>query len=583
MTTVVGPRHGPSLTTTARLAALRARPDLRPRLHHVILFVLAAQFVTIGMIEASRDSATVDEAVDVASGVTIVARRDFRMNPEHGPLPKVLAALPALLAHPVIPNDETYRDGAWFDFTDRFIAENRAAGHLDDVLLIARSVAIVEGLLVAFLLYVLGRRLAGPWGGTVSAALWLTTPVFIGFSHFAMIDVAFTVALLALSYCLLRFFDDPNPVTAALCGVSSAAALLTRHNALPIVAVVMVAGAVVSLRVGWRAALRNAATIGLVAFGLVWAFYRGLDPTPPTGEIGQRFDAIIATAQDDSIVARAALSVPLPQEFRAGLAYLFVTSDERPAYAFGHAWVGSRPWFFPAAALAKLSFITIATCIVGVFAMHRVPTAQRRRPLLAIWLPAGPLALILLFQPLNLGLRYAFPIIAALFVCAAPAVLVGRSAVRRALGVAALGLQMLFVWMAAPHSLAWTPPPFTPAYRYVTDSNVDYGQDVEQFMRWAANHHVTAAIVRARGFTMPASVQPLIGTSPATLEGWVAVSVTNLTALHRDDLSWLRAYCPVDSIGGSILLYYFDAPPDGRPGPTTPASPCRGEDASRRV
>ena len=206
------------------------------------------------MIEASRDSATVDEAVDVASGITIVARHDFRMNPEHGPLPKVLAALPALLAHPIIPNDDTYRDGAWFDFTDRFIAENRAAGRLDDVLLLARSVAIVEGLAAAFLLYVLGRRLAGPWGGTVSAALWLTTPVFIGFSHFAMIDIAFTVALLALSYCLLRFFDDPNPVTAALCGVASAAALLTRHNALPIVAVVVVAGVVVSLRHGWRAA-----------------------------------------------------------------------------------------------------------------------------------------------------------------------------------------------------------------------------------------------------------------------------------------------------------------------------------------
>jgi hypothetical protein len=398
-----------------------------------------------------------------------------------------------------------------------------------------------------------------------------------------MIDIAFTVALLALSYCLLRLFDDPNPVTAALCGVASGAALLTRHNALPIVAVVVVAGAVVSLRQSWRAALRNAATVGLVAFGLVWVFYRGLDPTPPTGEIGQRFDAVIATAQDDSIVARAALTVPLPQEFRAGLAYLFVTSDARPAYAFGQAWDGSRLWFFPAAALAKLSFVAFGTCIVGAFAMRRLPTAKRRRPLLALWLPAGTLALILLFQPLNLGLRYAFPIIAAVFVCAAPAVLVGRATVRRAFAGAALSVQMAFVWMAAPHSLAWTPPPFTPAYRYVTDSNVDYGQDVEQFIRWADNRQVTAAIVRARGFTLPATVQSLIDRAPDTIDGWVAVSVTNLTALHRDDLSWLRAYCPVDSIGGSILLYYFDSPPVAAAGPTMPAAPCIGAAASHRA
>ena len=78
-------------------------------------------------------------------------------------------------------------------------------------------------------------------------------------------------------------------------------------------------------------------------------------------------------------------------------------------------------------------------------------------------------------------------------------------------------------------------------------------------------------------------MQPLIGTPPDALHGWVAVSVTNLTALHRDELSWLRAYCPVGSIGGSILLYYFDAPPDATPGPTMPVGPCFGAAASHRV
>ena len=37
------------------------------------------------------------------------------------------------------------------------------------------------------------------------------------------------------------------------------------------------------------------------------------------------------------------------------------------------------------------------------------------------------------------------------------------------------------------------------------------------------------------------------------MRGWVAVSVTSLTALDRDELSWLRAYCPVGTIGGSIV------------------------------
>ena len=239
MTTIAGVRRDPTAAPSATPVVLRARPH--GSLHLWLLLFLGAQFVTIGLIEASRDSATVDEAVDVASGVTIVVRHDFRMNPEHGPLPKVLSALPALLAHPIVPNDDTYRDGAWFDYTDRFIAENRDAGRLDDVLFLARTVAIAEGLGAALLLYLFGRRLAGPWGGTISASLWLTTPAFIGFSHFAMIDIAFTLALLAISYCLLRFFDEPKPATSAWLGTACAAALLTRHNALPIVAIVAVA------------------------------------------------------------------------------------------------------------------------------------------------------------------------------------------------------------------------------------------------------------------------------------------------------------------------------------------------------
>jgi hypothetical protein len=198
--------------------------------------------------------------------------------------------------------------------------------------------------------------------------------------------------------------------------------------------------------------------------------------------------------------------------------------------------------------------------------------------------PAGALALALLAQPLNLGLRYAFPIVAALFACAAPAALLGRVAPWRVAGLAALALQVTFVWAAAPHSLAWTPPPFTPAYRYVTDSNVDYGQDVERFLAFAEQHDdVTAAIVRARGFDIPTSVRSLIGAPAETVRGWVAVSVTNLTALHRDELAWLRAYCPVDTIGGSILLYRFDSPPTSEPGPTTPANSCFDDTYSRRV
>src|SRR5205823_4435252 len=43
---------------------------------------------------ARRESVTVDEVSHIGAGVSYLQRLDLRMNPEHPPLPKVLAAIP---------------------------------------------------------------------------------------------------------------------------------------------------------------------------------------------------------------------------------------------------------------------------------------------------------------------------------------------------------------------------------------------------------------------------------------------------------------------------------------------------------
>ncbi len=63
--------------------------------------------------------------------------------------------------------------------------------------------------------------------------------------------------------------------------------------------------------------------------------------------------------------------------------------------------------------------------------------------------------------------------------------------------------------------------------------------------------------------------------------GDVVVSATELTVTHAEELSWLRAYCPVEVIASSVLRYRFETPVDRSPGPDTPASPCRGEVSAR--
>jgi hypothetical protein len=80
-------------------------------------------------------------------------------------------------------------------------------------------------------------------------------------------------------------------------------------------------------------------------------------------------------------------------------------------------------------------------------------------------------------------------------------------------------------------------------------------------------------------------VQPLLGAAPGQVTGWAAVSVTALNSANRDALSWLRDWCPVAVLDGTILVYRFNRPPGARPAQPLPASPaplCSGPWSSPR-
>jgi hypothetical protein len=76
--------------------------------------------------------------------------------------------------------------------------------------------------------------------------------------------------------------------------------------------------------------------------------------------------------------------------------------------------------------------------------------------------------------------------------------------------------------------------------------------------------------------------EALRGADPRIVDGWLAVGASTLTVYNRDELSWVRGYCAVGDIGGTILLYHLERPPDVRPGPDQPVLPCTGHEFSER-
>ena len=402
---------------------------------------------------------------------------------------------------------------------------------------------------VAALLFALGRRLFGEVAGTLAASLWLLSPFVLGLGHLDAVDPAFTLAVVGWSWALLRWTYRPTMLRAVIIGLLGAAVVLSDVTGLLVAAL----GLVVMLLYGRsrlpRWGLRHCVVAGAVSWAVVWVFYIALDPR---------------VALDPTIV--------LPSPYFQGIRYL-ASNDTQPApgYLLGAAWTGGQWWYWPGALRRQDSAHHTAAVARGADRMaHRRPLdpvacrggvgcsgpaparvhpdhAARHR----LALPAPR------HRPLAGGRLLARPLWAE----AGPG-----------LGAVAIVVAGIFTIGSVPDSLAWAAPPFAPASRSLTNSDVDWGQGLYLLQSWGAGKP-PGSPTSVRGESGRTHSPDRIRSSARLrrVHGWVAVSAhPTLTSAERLPLAWLRAYCSVGELGGSILLYRFREHPTDVPGPTVP-------------
>ena len=175
------------------------------RLPLLALVLLAAAFLGLGLAEAWADSPTFDEPVYVTAGLAAVLHHDVTINDEHPPPAKVIAALPVLLTHPVIPPNGPWSGSDERAYAARFVSAQLSAGTLRRVTFASRLVPLAESAAVAFVLFALGSELFGPVAGAFSGALWLASPFVLGIGHLNGVDIPFALATTLSAWALVRW------------------------------------------------------------------------------------------------------------------------------------------------------------------------------------------------------------------------------------------------------------------------------------------------------------------------------------------------------------------------------------------
>jgi hypothetical protein len=475
--------------------------------NHGAEFLSAVLLTIVGvqmLVAISRKTITADEAIHIPAGYYHLVTGDFQINNEHPPLVKMWAALPLLLIQPkeppaILGEDENYKNRTW-SFHQRFWEMNRA--RFATISFWPRVMMIVLTLALGTLIFFYARKLFGATAAVFAVALFSFEPTVLAHGRVVHTDVPSALAYLLFVVAVHRYFESRTVRRALLLGIVSGLALLTKFSMLLIVPV-LVAGMIFLLVMAVRRGqpknpvlLHAVVVLAIVLLSLNVA-YRFQHPTLVPSDVAW-VQAKSATHFASITSTINSLSKIIPTYFLFGVYNVGIHNQfGHPASLLGmHSDMGWW-YYFPVAFALKTSlpFLLLSVAALGWAIWNLL--VNREKTFLYLLAPLAVYAAVAMASHLDIGIRYFVPVYPFLFILGGA--LLARILTIRAkvLGVAVVTLVLGgMIFEAARTFPDYTPymnqlASSQPHWWYLSDSNVEWGDDVGQL----------AAYLKARGET----------------------------------------------------------------------------------
>jgi Dolichyl-phosphate-mannose-protein mannosyltransferase len=564
---------------------------MRSRAAPVLLLTLMA--VLAGG-AALRESFTIDEVAHIGAGVSYLQKLELRLNPEHPPLPKVLAALPLV----VRGTRADYNGIAWREsreFLAAFMGEWVFGEWLltrwnDPVstLALARLPMLLLTLLLGWVVYACARRLGGVWGGLLCLCVYVGTPTFLAFGPLVHTDIAAALFSLLALWTFAGVYRDPTRKNVVLFGLSLAGALLSKFTGGLLFFAFLAAA--LSMRWwplpgqptakpdarAWRKIRRRATWQGILGAALVvYAVYFVLS-------WNQSVDAL------DKLGHSPALRLLMPPwlYLRGVLMVAFMSS--RPAFILGHAYPHGVWFYFPTLLVLKspLGFLglLVLTLVLALIWKRRARPEPAAVPKgceihwRVLWVSLIFLTVVCLLSRLNIGFRhFSVPLVLLILMLAPMPGLLGHlRMVRPAAALAALlAASCLYsVVRAYPYYLPYLGPLGLgrPAYTLMAECNIDWDQALPDVKRFAEQRGLRTLNLDAYALADSTVIVPQSRfwncQTPAPEDGgqWAVVSANMFVFAHN--CTWLLDYPHEPLAGGSMYAVHLPEriPAAGAPG-----------------
>jgi hypothetical protein len=601
-------------------------------LNKIILGLILLTSLTLMVASSRHESATMDELAHIPAGYSYVKYFDYRLNPEHPPLVKMMAGLPLLALDLKFPTDspawQTMVNGQW-DAGSLFLYES--GNNADQIVQIARIGPMILMLLLILVVYIWSAEVMGSWWALLPAFATALSPNLLAHGHYVTTDVGAALGIILSLFFFTKYLAAPTKKNLVWAGIFFGVAQLMKFSAILLVFHFLVISIIVALsRISKSGGhpLKQASRLitryvgrtiiifiigGIVIYPLYWLTTMKYPPerqladttsilqsfpAPPTPS-GQMCSPLRCLADLTIWGADKPLIRPYSQYMLGLLMVMQRSSGGNTAYFFGEVSNMGSPLYFPLVYLMKESLPMLILIFLAIlFGLYSIAKAiLARKPRFKEYIITNlhefsALAFILLYvlysvtSPLNIGFRHLMPIIPLIYILTIGALkkYARTNYYKQQLKLAFIAF--MFVWFALGSLMAY--PYYLPyfnevvgidnGWKYVVDSNYDWGQDLKRLDAFVEEHNIDRIAVDYFGAGSPKyylgeKAEGWYSSKGNPLESgikWAAVSINQIqnstgrtvpgfNRSPEDEYRWLENPTSPDFVvGKSIFVFRLD-------------------------
>lgn len=588
--------------------------------NYKIIILLILSFMTIvSILNADNDALIYDEDAHIPAGYSYLTQHDIRLNPEHPPLLKDLAALPLLFIQPKLDTTQDFwikddADASQWNAGKSFLFGS--GNNPDQIIFWSRLPIVLLSLLLGLFIFKWTRELAGIIAGLFALTLYAFDPNILGHNHFVTTDLGIAAFIVFSLYYFLRFIKEPSAKNIWLAGLFLGLVQLVKFSSVllfPVFGLLIIIYPLVKISrdknnlKSLGEYLWKGASVFIISILLVWVAYFANSYAMPQAKLGEILDHYMKPTDMRALTIQTRKLIlginkypalePLA-DYVFGVARVFQrVGGGNVTYFMGEVSTKGFLSYFPIIFLIKeplpILFFLLFSLIIGLSGIAKSVITETRKVfnnfiyyLRTNIAEFSMLIFIFIYSitsitgRLNIGLRHLFPILPFIYMLTAIGIFrfIKRqhnhtkqfSHIIILLFAIFLIIETIFsypFYMSYFNRLAGGPKQ---GYQLATDSNADWGQDLKR-LKIFLNAHPEIVKIKIDYFGMADLDYYINGryekwwASKRPLEpGWYAISTLFLQEgtydqRKTDDQSyrWLQNKKPTYQVGTSILIYYL--------------------------